>query len=75
MRDMDLEAKDGDIIFPITPIGRPPPYDHKLSADKSKESGGSNEENMLSPPPGDLQCWSFEANRQDPGGAPYGSVY
>ena len=25
MRDMGLEAKDGDIIFPITPIGRPPP--------------------------------------------------
>ena len=25
MRDMGLEAKDGDIIFPITPVGRPPP--------------------------------------------------
>ena len=31
MRDITLEAKDGDIIFPITPLGRPPPYDHKLS--------------------------------------------
>ena len=25
MRDMGLEAKDGDIIFPITPVGRLPP--------------------------------------------------
>ena len=36
MRDMGLEAKDGDIIFPITPIGRPPPHDHELSAEKHK---------------------------------------
>ena len=36
MRDIGLEAKDGDIIFPITPIGRPPPYDHKLSAENRK---------------------------------------
>ena len=36
MRDMGLEAKDGDIIFPITPIGRPPPYDHELSAENCK---------------------------------------
>ena len=36
MRDMGLEAKDGDIIFPITPIGRPPPYDHELSAENRK---------------------------------------
>ena len=27
MRDMGSETKEGDIIFPITPIGRPP-YDH-----------------------------------------------
>ena len=33
MRDMGLESKDGDIIFPITPVGRPPPYDHELSAE------------------------------------------
>ena len=33
MRDMGLEAKEGDIIFPITPIGRLPPYDHELSAE------------------------------------------
>ena len=31
MRDMGLEAKDWDIIFPITPVCRPPPYDHELS--------------------------------------------
>ena len=36
MRDMGLEAKDGDIIFPITPVGRPPPYDHELSAENHK---------------------------------------
>ena len=36
MRDMGLEAKDRDIIFPITPIGRPPPYDHELSAENCK---------------------------------------
>ena len=36
MRDIGLEAKDGDIIFPITPVGRPPPYDHELSAENHK---------------------------------------
>ena len=36
MRDIGLEAKDGDIIFPITPIGRPPSYNHKLSAENRK---------------------------------------
>ena len=36
MRDMGLEAKEGDIIFPITPIGKPPPYDHELSAENCK---------------------------------------
>ena len=36
MRGINLEAKDGDIIFPITPVGRPPPYDHKLSAENRK---------------------------------------
>ena len=36
MRDIGLEAKDGHIIFPITPVGRPPPYDHKLSAENHK---------------------------------------
>ena len=36
MRDIGLEAKDGDIIFPITPVGRPSPYDHKLSAENHK---------------------------------------
>ena len=36
MRDINLEAKDGDIIFPITPVGRPPPYNHKLSAESHK---------------------------------------
>ena len=38
MRDIGLEAKDGDIIFPITPVGRPPPYDHKLSAENRKRA-------------------------------------
>ena len=33
MRDIGLEAKDGDIIFPITHIGRPPPYNHELSTE------------------------------------------
>ena len=36
MRDITLEAKDGDIIFPITAVGRPPPYDHELSAENHK---------------------------------------
>ena len=36
MRDITLEAKDGDIIFPITPVGRPPPYNHKLSVENCK---------------------------------------
>ena len=36
MREMGLESKDGDIIFPITPVGRPPPYDHELSAENHK---------------------------------------
>ena len=38
MRDIGLEAKDGDIIFPIISIGRPPPYDHELSAEKCKRA-------------------------------------
>ena len=37
MRDLGLEAKDGDIIFPITLIVRPPPYDHELSAENPRE--------------------------------------
>ena len=38
MRDITLEAKDGDIIFPITPVGRLPPYDHKVSAENRKKA-------------------------------------
>ena len=38
MRDMDLESKDGDIIFPITLVGGPPPYDHELSAENCKSA-------------------------------------
>ena len=38
MRDITLEAKDGDIILPITPVGRPPPYNHKLSAENRKKA-------------------------------------
>ena len=33
LRDMNLEAKDGDLIFPITNVGRPLPYNHELSAE------------------------------------------
>ena len=75
MRDMGLEAKDGDIIFPITPVGRPPPYNHELSAENHKRGRGSNEENMLSPPPSNPQCWDSETGGKGPGGAPHGSVY
>ena len=38
MRDIGLEAKDGDIFFPITHIGRPPPYDHKFSTENHKRA-------------------------------------
>ena len=38
MRDIALDSKDGDIIFPITPVGRPPPYSHKLSAENHKKA-------------------------------------
>ena len=38
MRNITLEAKEGDIIFPITPVGRPPPYDHELSAENRKKA-------------------------------------
>ena len=37
MRDITLEAKDGDIIFPITPVGRPPPYNHEFSVENHKK--------------------------------------
>ena len=38
MRDITLEAKDRDIIFPITPVGGPPPYNHELSAENHKKA-------------------------------------
>ena len=38
MKDITLEAKDGDIIFPITPVGRPPPYNHELLAENCKKA-------------------------------------
>ena len=38
MRDINLEAKDGHIIFPVTPVGRPPPYNHKISAENHKRA-------------------------------------
>ena len=38
MRDIALEAKDGEIIFPITPVGRPPPYNHELSVENCKKA-------------------------------------
>ena len=37
MKDITLEVKDRDIIFPITPIGGPPPYNHELSAENRKK--------------------------------------
>ena len=36
MKDMGLESKDGDIIFPITHVGWPAPYNHKVSAENCK---------------------------------------
>ena len=33
LREMDLGAKDGDLIFPISNVGKPPPYNHELSAE------------------------------------------
>ena len=38
MRDIGFEAKDRDIIFPITPVGRPHPYNHELSAENHKRA-------------------------------------
>ena len=38
LRGMDLGAKDGDLIFPITNIGRPPPYNHELSAEDREKA-------------------------------------
>ena len=38
LRDMNLEAKDRDIIFPITPVGRPLPFDHELLAENHKRA-------------------------------------
>ena len=37
LRDMDLGAKDGDLIFPIINIGKPPPYNHELSAEDQEK--------------------------------------
>ena len=38
LRDMDLGAKDGELIFPITNIGRPLPYNHELSAENRERA-------------------------------------
>ena len=38
MRDITLEATDRDIIFPITPVGGPPPYNHELSAENRRKA-------------------------------------
>ena len=75
MRDITLEAKDGDIIFPITPVGRPPPYDHELSAENHKRAEEVMKKNTLPPPPSNLQCRSSEAGGSDPGGASHNPVY
>ena len=34
----DIETKEGDIIFPITHMSRPPPYDHELSAENHRRA-------------------------------------
>ena len=33
LKDMNLTTKDEDLIFPITNVGGPPPYNHELSAE------------------------------------------
>ena len=38
LREMDLGAKDGDLIFPISNVGRPPPYNHELSAEDQEKA-------------------------------------
>ena len=38
LREMDLGAKDGDLIFPISNIGRPPPHNHELSAEDQEKA-------------------------------------
>ena len=38
LREMDLGAKDGDIIFPISNVGRPPPYNHEFSVEDREKA-------------------------------------
>ena len=38
LREMDLGAKDGDLIFPVSNIGRPPPYNHELSVEDQEKA-------------------------------------
>ena len=38
LREMELRAKDGDLIFPISNIDRPPPYNHELSAEDQEKA-------------------------------------
>ena len=38
MRDINLEANDKDIIFPISHVGGPPPYNHELSSENCKKA-------------------------------------
>ena len=38
LREMDLGAKDGDIIFPISNIGSPPAYNHELSVEDREKA-------------------------------------
>ena len=35
---MNLKVKGGDIIFPITNVGRPPPYNHELSVENKEKA-------------------------------------
>ena len=69
MRDITLQAKDGDIIFPITPVGGPPPYNHELLAKnckKAKEAPSISRQ---------FKSRGSEAGSPDPGGASHGSIY
>ena len=38
LREMDLRAKDGDLIFPISNVGKPPPYNHELSVEDQEKA-------------------------------------
>ena len=37
LREMELWAKDGDLIFPISNVGRSPPYNHELPVEDQEK--------------------------------------